>query len=155
MTVRLPKVAPTKTATRPKVEGGFPLEHYSYSTFTKLSTNPIMFKINAINGDSIDTTVTASNVLGRAAHKAMQTYFGANPEVPTPDEYAGQAGGRDHPSWSGGLRSRGERVSRLSAHLPGLGESFAGFESASSRGGFMPSRAAASARVRRSMVGVG
>src|SRR5947209_1142809 len=84
VTVRLPKVAPTKTATRPKVEGGFPLEHYSYSTFTKLSTNAVMFRIHAINGDSIDTTITASNVLGRAAHKAMQTYFGANPEVAVP-----------------------------------------------------------------------
>lgn len=88
MRITLPKVIPTKTSSKDKVPDGFPLEHYSYSTFTRFSTNPIMFKINAINGDVIETTSTASNVLGRAAHKAMQTYFGANPEVATPVDEA-------------------------------------------------------------------
>ena len=67
-----------------KEKSDFPVEHYSYSTFTKFSTNPIMFKINAINGDVIETTSSASSVLGRGLHKAMETYFGANPDVPTP-----------------------------------------------------------------------
>lgn len=34
----------------------FPLRHYSYSTFVKFSTNPILFKINYINGETLDTT---------------------------------------------------------------------------------------------------
>lgn len=71
----LPRVIPQKTSIKDKSESGFPLEHYSYSTFTKLSTNPIMFKINAINGDVIETTSSATNVLGRACHKAMESYF--------------------------------------------------------------------------------
>lgn len=59
----------------------FPVDHYSYSSFTKFSSNPFMFKVNNINGDSIDTTSSASNVLGKALHKAMQTYFGGNDDV--------------------------------------------------------------------------
>lgn len=82
MAIKLPKVIPAKTSTKEKATG-FPLEHYSYSTFTKFSVNPIMFKINAINGDIIETTSSSSNVLGRGLHKAMETYFGANPSVPT------------------------------------------------------------------------
>lgn len=35
-----------------------------------------MFKINAINGDVLDTTSTATNVLGKAGHKALEAYFG-------------------------------------------------------------------------------
>lgn len=86
--MRLPKVIPTKLSSKHSVPEGFPLEHYSYSTFTKFSTNPLMFKINAINGDVIETTSTASNILGRAGHKAVQTYLGANPDLPAPADEA-------------------------------------------------------------------
>ncbi len=85
----LQKKIPKLSSLRDALPAGFPLEHYSYSTFTKFSTNPIMFKINALNGDVIETTSTASNVMGKALHKAMQTYFGANPEIPTPVDEAG------------------------------------------------------------------
>lgn len=78
-------MVPVKVTGTKKTEG-FPLDHYSKSTFVKFSTNPIMFKINAINGDVIETTSSASSVLGRGLHRAMQTYFGANPEVPVPAE---------------------------------------------------------------------
>lgn len=61
----------------------FPLAHYSYSSFTKFSSNPLMFKVNNINGDVIETTTSASNVLGQSIHKALQYYLGCG-EVPTP-----------------------------------------------------------------------
>lgn len=82
--IKLPTVAPNKTSVRDKALDGFPLEHYSYSTFTKFSTNPILFKINAINGDVIDTTSSARSVLGSALHKAMEAYFGGSPNAATP-----------------------------------------------------------------------
>lgn len=64
--------------------GTFPLEHYSYSSFVKFGANPIMFKINNINGDILDTTSSASSVLGKACHKALQAYLGGDPDYPTP-----------------------------------------------------------------------
>lgn len=54
----------------------FPLDHYSYSTFVKFSTNPILFKINYINGATLDTTRNISGVIGQAFHNAMETYYG-------------------------------------------------------------------------------
>jgi len=67
-----------------KKASDFPVEHYSYSSFTKFSSDPFMFKINYMNGESIDTTTSAAAVLGKALHKAMQTYLGGNPDVSTP-----------------------------------------------------------------------
>lgn len=43
-----------------------------------------MFKVNNINGEYIDTTSTAANVLGKAMHRAMRAYLGGDPDVPTP-----------------------------------------------------------------------
>ncbi len=57
-----------------KIEN-FPLDHYSYSTFVKFSSNPIMFKINYINGDVIETTKNISGVVGKAFHAALEVYF--------------------------------------------------------------------------------
>ena len=62
------------------------MDHYSYSSFVKFSSNPLMFKVNNINGEYIETTSSASSVLGRAVHKALQTYFGGNPDVPVTDD---------------------------------------------------------------------
>lgn len=42
-----------------------------------------MFKVNNINGDQIETTTSPSNVIGRAVHQALQTYFGGG-EKPRP-----------------------------------------------------------------------
>jgi hypothetical protein len=53
----------------------FPLDHYSYSSFTKFSSNPLMFKVNNINGDMIDTLVSPNNVLGKSCHKGFERYF--------------------------------------------------------------------------------
>lgn len=55
----------------------FPLSHYSYSTFVKFSTNPILFKIQYINGETIDTTRGISGVIGQSFHRAMEVYYAA------------------------------------------------------------------------------
>lgn len=76
----------TLSSKESKEKSQFPLEHYSYSIWVKFSSNPLMFKVNAINGEYIETTSTASSVLGSAVHKALQTYFGGNPDMPVMDE---------------------------------------------------------------------
>lgn len=68
---KLPKI--TKKAKGKST--GFPLPHYSYSSFVKFSTNPIMFKINYINGDRIESTRNISGVVGNAFHEAMDSYY--------------------------------------------------------------------------------
>lgn len=71
---------------KPSAEfANFPLEHYSYSSFVKFSTNPFMFKVNSINGDRIDTLTSPGNVIGRAVHKSLETYFGGG-EQPRPED---------------------------------------------------------------------
>ncbi len=62
---------------------GFPLDHYSYSSFTKFSTNPLMFKVNYMNGDQIETTSSPTNVIGKAVHRALGSYLGGG-EIPAP-----------------------------------------------------------------------
>ena len=54
--------------------------------FVKFATNPLMFKVNYLNGETIDTTSTATNVLGKACHKAMQAYFGGGDVAVPADE---------------------------------------------------------------------
>lgn len=61
----------------PRDPGVFPLAHYSYSTFVKFSTNPILFKINYINHETIETTRNVSGVVGQAFHNAMDAYYSA------------------------------------------------------------------------------
>lgn len=64
----------------------FPVDHYSYSGFVQMTSNPIMFKIKNINGDTIETTSRASNVLGRGVHNALSHYFGGCDNVISNDE---------------------------------------------------------------------
>lgn len=64
---------------------GFPLDHYSYSAWKQFSSNPFMFKVNRINGDTIETTSSPSNAVGRSMHEAMKYYLGAGDE-PTPKD---------------------------------------------------------------------
>ena len=54
---------------------GFPVDHYSYSMFSKFSSDPQMFKVGYINGDRIDTTVKPTNVIGKACHEGLKIYF--------------------------------------------------------------------------------
>lgn len=58
--------------------GDFPLRHYSYSSFVKFSTNPLMFKVNYINGDRLDTCDNISRVIGQSFHNAMEVYYSMN-----------------------------------------------------------------------------
>lgn len=71
----LPKVV--KQLGEQKGVDNFPLDHYSYSSFVKFSTNPIMFKVNYMNGDRIENKRSASSVLGNAFHTAMSAYYEA------------------------------------------------------------------------------
>lgn len=80
--MRLPKVITGK----PKEQSNFPVPHYSPSSMIKFSTNPILFKIEYINGDRFDTAMNVSAVVGRAFHKAMEVYYGGNEEIPVPTE---------------------------------------------------------------------
>lgn len=57
-------------------DGSFPVSHYSYSSLTQFTTNPILFKIKYINRDKIDTTSNISGVIGRAFHYGMELYWG-------------------------------------------------------------------------------
>lgn len=54
---------------------GFPVDHYSYSMFSKFSSDPQMFKIGYINGDRFNTTSSPSNVIGKACHEGLKIYF--------------------------------------------------------------------------------
>lgn len=83
MKLDLPKVQSRK----PKDDdASFPLKHYSYSTFVKFCTNPILFKINYLNGDRFDTAMNASAILGQAFHKAMEVYYGGTDDVAITNE---------------------------------------------------------------------
>lgn len=85
-TLRRPTVTKVKDVGLSAEFEGFPLDHYSYSSFVKFSTNPFMFKVNSINGDQIDSTTTPANVIGRSVHKALQAYFGGGDEPAPKDE---------------------------------------------------------------------
>lgn len=52
------------------------IDHYSYSTFVKFCTNPIMFKVQYINGDRISSTSNVSGVIGKAFHSGMEAFYG-------------------------------------------------------------------------------
>lgn len=76
-TIRQGKVEKTNTV-------NFPVDHYSQWSFAQFGSNPFMFKVNQINGDYLDTTSSASQVLGSASHKAMRAYLGGDPDKATP-----------------------------------------------------------------------
>ena len=56
----------------------FPLKHISASSMIKFSTNPVLFKIQYINKDRIDTAMGAGGVLGQAFHQSMEVYYGGS-----------------------------------------------------------------------------
>lgn len=69
-----------------ELASGFPVAHYSYSSMSKFSTNPIMFRIQYMNRDKIESTHNASGVLGTAFHKSMEVYYGGIEELKPKDE---------------------------------------------------------------------
>lgn len=76
--MRLPKVI--KSLAENRHIDNFPLQYYSYSTFVKFTTNPIMFKINYINGDKIETTRNISGIIGQAFHTSLDVFY-SNKEI--------------------------------------------------------------------------
>jgi S-DNA-T family DNA segregation ATPase FtsK/SpoIIIE len=82
----------SSSSTKQKSKTSFPLDHYSYSTMVRFSSNPILFKINYINRDQFETTMNISGVIGRAFHTAMETYYGGGDESPTSEEEAIELG---------------------------------------------------------------
>lgn len=84
---RLRKGLPKITRGEPvETVAGFPVKHYSHSALVKFSTNPIMFKINYINRDRIESTQNVSGVIGTAFHKAMEVYYRGNQEMLPKDD---------------------------------------------------------------------
>lgn len=82
MTKNKPRKKNLKIPAVTKIEGrepavDFPLAHYSYSTFIKALTNPILFKINYINGDRIDSLQNISGVIGQSFHTGLEAYYTA------------------------------------------------------------------------------
>lgn len=73
--MKLPKVTRSKDKTKLQ---GFPLPHLSASSIRLAATNPILFKIKYINGDTIDSTTSPVLVLGSAFHNAMEVYYGGS-----------------------------------------------------------------------------
>lgn len=65
---------------------GFPVKHYSPSSMIAFGANPVLFKINYINGDYFETADSAASVLGKAFHKAMEAYYGGVDEFPVGTE---------------------------------------------------------------------
>jgi RecB family exonuclease len=70
-------------------ESKFPVAHYSASSMTKFSTNPLLFKIQYINLDRFDTAQGISGVIGTAFHQAMEVYSGGSDTlIPTSEAEA-------------------------------------------------------------------
>jgi len=78
----LPKVNRVVT----KEKGKFALDHLSASSLIKFSTNPILFKMEAMNGDYVDTLQRSSGILGKAYHHALFVYYGGSDEHPVSNE---------------------------------------------------------------------
>ncbi len=82
MTKSKPRTKKLKIPKVTRVEGrepalDFPLAHYSYSTLKAALTNPILFKINYINGDRIDSLQNISGVIGKSFHAGLEAYYTA------------------------------------------------------------------------------
>ena len=54
------------------------MKYYSTSSMKLFSTNPILFKIRYINGETIDSTHSPAMTLGNAFHNAMEVYYGGS-----------------------------------------------------------------------------
>lgn len=77
----MPKVLKSKKTKSPSSKTDFPVPHYSASSMVKFSTNPILFKVQYMNGDRFDTAQSVSGVLGLAFHHAMEVYYGGSEEL--------------------------------------------------------------------------
>lgn len=81
-----PKV--TKITKKERADG-FPVEHYSVSAMTRFSSNPVMFRIEQINGEVVETTRSITSVIGKAGHKALDVYYGGSDDIVVSSEQEG------------------------------------------------------------------
>ncbi len=79
----LPRVVP---GSKPKPIDGFPVEAYSYSSMQRFCTNPILFRIQDINRDVIETTKSSNAVLGEALHYGIKCFLGGDDKFPVPND---------------------------------------------------------------------
>lgn len=90
--VKLNIPLPQVVALKPKqvvVDERLPLQKYSYSTLVKFSSNPVLFKVQVINGEVLDSTTNVSAIMGRALHHALQVYYGGSDEYIVTNEAEG------------------------------------------------------------------
>jgi len=71
----------------------FPLAHYSYSTFSKFSTNPFMFLVNYKQKVYFDSAQGVAGVLGKAVHSGLEAYQGGSDLFPVSNEEEGIVAG--------------------------------------------------------------
>lgn len=69
---------PIVTKNKAETTQAVPLDHYSASAMIRFSSNPIMFKIEYINRDIIESTSSISSIIGKAFHRAMDVYYGGS-----------------------------------------------------------------------------
>lgn len=60
-----------------------PVDRLSYSSFIQLLRNPMIFKLKEILG-VYDSKAGVSSMIGSAGHKALETYYGGNPDIAVP-----------------------------------------------------------------------
>lgn len=61
---------------------GFPVDKYSYSMLAKACTNPVLFRIQYLNHDTIDTTRSSTSVLGQGVHAGLKAFLGGDDRYP-------------------------------------------------------------------------
>ncbi len=76
----LPKVI-RREHSEETISNSLPIDHLSYSSMVQFTSNPLLFKIKYINKDRYDTTTGISGVIGQAFHKAMEVFYGNNPDM--------------------------------------------------------------------------
>lgn len=67
---------------KPEPISGFPVDAYSYSLFSLFCTNPVLARVKYVNRDVIDTTRSATSVLGETVHYGLKAFLGGCDEYP-------------------------------------------------------------------------
>lgn len=89
----LPKIVKRKSE---EDTSDFPVPYYSYSSLAQFSTNPIIFRIKYMNNDTFDSATSASAVLGKAFHLALEVYYGKDHESQSDAIEAGLKAGMEY-----------------------------------------------------------
>lgn len=62
-----------------------PISYLNYSSLTQLLRNPLIFKMRDILG-VYDGKMSVSGMIGKAGHKALQVYYGGDPNIAVPTD---------------------------------------------------------------------